>query len=98
ITRIDGVGDTTVFGARDYSMRIWLDPAKVETHGLAAADVVAALRAANVQVAAGAINQPPATSPGAFEVAVQTLGRLSTPEQFENIVVATDDEGRVTRL
>src|SRR5208337_1596154 len=55
ITRIDGVGDTIVFGARDYSMRVWLDPAKVQARGLTATDVVAALRAANVQVAAGAI-------------------------------------------
>jgi hydrophobe/amphiphile efflux-1 (HAE1) family protein len=98
ITRIDGVGDTIVFGARDYSMRVWLDPAKVQTRGLTADDVVAALRAANIQVAAGSINQPPATSPGAFELAVQTLGRLSDPEQFQDIVVATDTDGRVTRL
>lgn len=97
-SRIDGVGDTKVFGARDYSMRIWLDPAKVQSRGLTASDVVAALRAANVQVAAGAINQPPATSPSGFEVAVQTLGRLSTPDQFNDIVVATDEDGRVTRV
>jgi HAE1 family hydrophobic/amphiphilic exporter-1 len=98
ITRIDGVGDTLVFGARDYSMRVWLDPAKVQARGLTADDVVTALRAANIQVAAGSINQPPATSPGAFELAVQTLGRLSSPEQFQEIVVATDEDGRVTRL
>ncbi len=98
LTRIDGVGDTIVFGARDYSMRIWLDPAKVQARGLTATDVVTALRAANVQVAAGAINQPPATSPGGFEIAVQTLGRLSSPEQFSDIVVATDPDGRVTRV
>ncbi len=90
ITRVDGVGDTIVFGARDYSMRIWLDPAKVQSRGLTSSDVVAALRAANVQVAAGAINQPPATSPGGFQVAVQTLGRLTSPEQFSDIIVATD--------
>ena len=98
ITRIDGVGDTIVFGARDYSMRVWLDPALVQARKLTASDVVAALRAANVQVAAGSINQPPATSPGAFEIAVQTLGRLSDPAQFKEIVVATDDDGRVTRV
>src|SRR6202171_676259 len=98
VTRIDGVGDTIVFGARDYSMRVWLDPAKVQARGLTADDVVTALRAANIQVAAGSINQPPATSPGAFELAVQTLGRLSSPEQFQEIVVATDEDGRVTRL
>src|SRR5580692_10344662 len=69
ITRVDGVGDTIVFGARDYSMRVWLDPARVQARSLTADDVVSALRAANVQVAAGAINQPPATSLGAFELA-----------------------------
>ncbi len=98
IARIDGVGDTVVFGARDYSMRIWLDPAKVQSRNLTASDVVAAVRGANVQVAAGAVNQPPATSPGAFQVAVQTLGRLSTPDQFGDIVIATDSDGRVTRV
>src|ERR1700716_1010082 len=98
ITRIDGVGDTIVFGARDYSMRVWLDPAKVQARKLTASDVVAALRAANVQVAAGSINQPPATSPAGFQVAVQTLGRLKNPGQFTDIIVATDPDGRVTRV
>src|SRR5215470_12339707 len=98
ITRLDGVGDITVFGARDYSMRVWLDPAQIQSRGLTASDVVAALRGNNIQVASGAINQPPATSPGGFQVAVQTLGRLSSPEQFNDIVVATGEDGRVTRL
>jgi len=98
LTRVDGVGDTVVFGARDYSMRIWLDPAKVQSRNLTASDVVTALRAANVQVAAGAINQPPAKSPAGFQVAVETLGRLQTPEQFADIIVATDEDGRVTRV
>ena len=98
LTRIDGVGDTIVFGARDYSMRVWLDPAKTQSRGLTADDVVTALRAANVQVAGGAINQPPAKSPGGFQVAVQTLGRLTSPEQFSDIIVARDPDGRVTRV
>src|SRR5271155_43115 len=98
LTRVDGVGDTVILGARDYSMRVWLDPAKVQSRGLTASDVVTALRAANVQVAAGAINQPPATSPGGFQVAVQTLGRLTSPDQFSDIIVATDQDGRVTRV
>ena len=98
IARIDGVGDVRVFGARDYSMRIWLDPARVAARGLTASDVVGALRGANLQVAAGAINQPPATAPGGFEIAVQTLGRLSDPKQFANIVIARDEQGRVTRI
>ena len=98
LARIDGVGDTVVFGARDYSMRIWLDPAKLQARGLTATDIVIALRGANVAVSAGALNQPPATSPGGFQIAVLTLGRLATTDQFEDIVVATDPEGRVTRV
>jgi HAE1 family hydrophobic/amphiphilic exporter-1 len=98
LTRVDGVGDIVVFGARDYSMRIWLDPAKMQARGLTSSDAVAALRANNISVAAGSINQPPTHSPGGFEVAVQTLGRLSTPEQFGEIVIATDPDGRVTRI
>ncbi len=98
ITRVDGVGDTIVFGARDYSMRIWLDPAKTQARGLTASDVVTALRGNNVQVASGAVNQPPAMSQGGFELAVQTLGRLSTPEQFADIIVATNADGQVTRV
>ena len=98
LARLDGVGDTQVFGARDYSMRIWLDPARVQARNLSASDVVEALRANNVAVSAGAINQPPATSPGGFQIAVQTLGRLTSPEQFNDIVVSTDPDGRVTRI
>ncbi len=90
LARVDGVGDVNVFGARDYSMRVWLDPAKVAARGLTAGDVVNALRAANLQVAAGAINQPPASSPGAFQISVQTLGRLRDVEQFGDIVVRAD--------
>jgi hydrophobe/amphiphile efflux-1 (HAE1) family protein len=96
--RIDGVGDVRVFGARDYSMRVWLDPAKVAARDLTASDVVAAMRAANLQVAAGAINQPPASSPGAFTLTVQTLGRLTTPEEFANIIVRAEPDGSVVRV
>lgn len=98
LARIDGVGDARIFGARDYSMRIWLDPALVAARNLTANDVVNALRGANLQVAAGAINQPPARSTGAFELTVQTLGRLSDPEQFRDIIVSRDNQGRVTRV
>jgi hydrophobe/amphiphile efflux-1 (HAE1) family protein len=98
LARVDGVGDVRIFGARDYAMRIWLDPAKVAARGLTAGEVVAALRAANLQVAAGSINQPPARSPGAFQLSVQTLGRLSSPEQFENIVVSAQPDGSVVRV
>src|SRR5882757_4628808 len=88
--RVDGVGNVLVFGARDYSMRVWLDPARVAGHNLTAAEVVAALRAANLQVAAGSINQAPAVSAGAFTLSVQTLGRLSAPEEFGNVVLRAE--------
>src|SRR6516164_7975842 len=76
LTRVEGVGNVIVFGARDYSMRVWLDPARVAAHNMTATEVVLAMRAANLQVAAGAINQAPATSPGGFTLTVNTLGRL----------------------
>ncbi len=98
LSRVDGVGNVSIFGARDYSMRVWLDPAKVAARGLTASEVVAAMRAANLQVAAGSINQAPATSPGAFTLSVQTLGRLTAPEQFENIVVRAGADGSVVRV
>jgi hydrophobe/amphiphile efflux-1 (HAE1) family protein len=93
LARLDGVGDVRVFGSRDYSMRVWLDPGKVAARGLTAGDVVNAIRAANLQVAAGAINQPPAQAPGAFQLSVQTLGRLSDVEQFGNIVIRSEPGG-----
>ena len=89
LTRIDGVGDVTVFGARDYSMRIWLDPEKVASRGLTAGEVVAALQAANLQVAAGAINQAAGLVARRVHPDVNTLGRL-TPDQFENIVLRAE--------
>jgi len=95
LARLDGVGDVRVFGARDYSMRVWLDPDKVAARGMTAGEVVNALRAANLQVAAGAINQPPAASPGAFQLSVRTLGRLSDPQQFSDIVLRADADGQV---
>ncbi|MFM7084593.1 MAG: efflux RND transporter permease subunit [Hyphomicrobium sp.] len=98
ISRIDGVGDVRIFGSRDYSMRVWLDPAKVAARSLAAGDVLQALRAANLQVAAGAINQPPATSDAGFTLPVQTLGRLGSVKEFENIVIKSDRDGEVVRL
>src|SRR5258705_4202266 len=72
LTRINGVGSITVFGSRDYSMRIWLDPQRLESLGMTAADVTLALVGQNVQVASGVLNQPPVDRPGAFQIAVQT--------------------------
>ena len=87
LLRIDGVGSITVFGSRDYSMRIWLDPNRLQSLGMTAADVTLALQGQNIQVASGVLNQPPTEQPGAFQVAVKTLGRLAQPEEFGSIVV-----------
>jgi hydrophobe/amphiphile efflux-1 (HAE1) family protein len=98
LARLDGVGDVRVFSARDYAMRVWLDPDRIAARGLTAGDVVAALRGQNVQVAAGVLNQPPVPQSAAYQLNIETLGRLQDPRQFENIIVRTDDAGRVTRL
>jgi hydrophobe/amphiphile efflux-1 (HAE1) family protein len=98
LARLPGVGDVQLFGARDYAMRIWLDPDKTAAYRLTAAEVLAALQAQNLQVSAGVLNQPPVSGDGAYQINVQTLGRLATPEQFADIIVKTDDRGRVTRI
>jgi hydrophobe/amphiphile efflux-1 (HAE1) family protein len=98
IARLDGVGDVQTFGARDYAMRIWLDPDKVASHNLTAGDVVAALRAQNTEVSAGVLAQPPVANPNAFQINVEALGRLTDPAQFADIVVKADNDGRMTRV
>ncbi|WP_029348967.1 multidrug efflux RND transporter permease subunit [Bosea sp. 117] len=87
LQRVNGVGSITVFGSRDYAMQIWLDPDRLQSLNLTATDVTAALQAQNIQVASGVLNAPPVPQQLAFQVAVRTLGRLSTPEEFGNIVV-----------
>ena len=97
LSRIYGVGSVTVFGSRDYSMRVWLDPDRLQSLNLTAADVTNALQAQNVQVASGTLNQPPVDRPGAFQLTVRTLGRLSDPAEFGQIVVK-QSENAVVRL
>ncbi len=87
LSRIDGVGSITVFGSRDYAMRIWLDPDRLQSLGLTAGDVVIALQGQNVQVASGVLNQPPVNHPRAFQISVVTQGRLKDAGEFANIVV-----------
>jgi hydrophobe/amphiphile efflux-1 (HAE1) family protein len=87
LTRVDGVGSIIVFGSRDYAMRVWLDPDRLQSLGMTASDVTTALQGQNIQVASGLLNQPPMSQPGAFQVSVQTLGRLADPDQFANVVV-----------
>ncbi|HMA71750.1 MAG TPA: multidrug efflux RND transporter permease subunit [Xanthobacteraceae bacterium] len=97
LTRVDGVGSLTVFGGRDYSMRIWLDPDRLQSLSMTANDVTVALLGQNIQVASGVLNQQPMEHAGAFEVAVQTLGRLADPDEFSNIVVK-QTPGALVRL
>src|SRR5580658_10372945 len=87
VTRVDGVGSITVFGARDYSMRVWLDPDRLQSLGMTATDVVTALQGQNIQVASGMLDQPPITQQGAFQITVRTLGRLAEPDEFASIVI-----------
>ncbi|WP_339929685.1 multidrug efflux RND transporter permease subunit [uncultured Brevundimonas sp.] len=99
LLRLEGVGSVQVFGGGNYSMRVWIDPAKAAARNLTGPDIVAALRAQNVQAAAGAIGQPPFdANAAAFQLPVQVQGRLSDSEQFNDIVIKTDAEGRVTRV
>ena len=98
IARQDGVGSVQVFGGRDYSMRIWLDPDKIAARNMTAGEVVAALQAQNVQVSSGVLGQPPVPQPGAFQLNVQTLGRLIDPAQFAAVVIKSDSLGRITRI
>ncbi len=97
LTRVDGVGSLTIFGERAYAMRIWLDPHRLQSVNLTATDVTIALQAQNIQVASGVLNQPPVDTPGAFQIPVQTLGRLADPDEFANIVVKTTPQA-VVRL
>ena len=97
LTRVDGVGSLTIFGERAYAMRVWLDPHRLQAVNLTATDVTIALQAQNIQVASGVLNQPPVETPGAFQIPVQTLGRLADPDEFANIVVKTTPQA-VVRL
>ncbi len=97
LARITGVGEVKLFGA-DYSMRIWLDPERLKARELTTNDVVSAIREQNVQVAAGQIGQPPVPEGQSFQYTINTLGRLSDVEQFENIIVKTAEQGRLTRV
>ena len=98
LARLPGVGDVQFNGGREYAMRIWLDPDKAAAYDLNASDALSALRAQNLQVSAGILNQPPISGDAAYQINVETLGRLTTPEQFAEIIVKSDSRGRVTRI
>ncbi|MEM5461651.1 multidrug efflux RND transporter permease subunit [Paraburkholderia phytofirmans] len=98
IARLPGVADFWMLGDRQYAMRIWIDPDKAASYNISASEILAAIRAQNAQVSAGVLNQPPVASSQAYQINVEALGRLSTPEQFGDIIVKSDPQGRVTRI
>ncbi|MGH9158977.1 MAG: efflux RND transporter permease subunit, partial [Vicinamibacteraceae bacterium] len=98
LMKISGVGDAQVFGAGEYSMRVWLDPDRLASRELTATDVVRAIREQNVQVAAGVLGGPPAPTDTTFQLSINTRGRLTTEEEFANIVVRATAEGEITRV
>ena len=98
LARVPGVGDVFLFGQRDYSMRIWVDPNKVAMRQMTVTDVVNAIREQNAQVATGAIGQEPMQGRQEAQITLSTLGRLSDVEQFENIILKTTRDGRITRI
>jgi hydrophobe/amphiphile efflux-1 (HAE1) family protein len=98
LARLDGVGDVQVFGAGQFSMRIWLDPEKIASRDLTADDVVNAVREQNIQVAAGQLGAPPLPSATEFQVAINAKGRLTTEDDFRSIIVKTGADGQVTLL
>src|SRR5436309_2377456 len=98
LARGQGVGDVVIFGQQDYSMRVWLDPDKLQSRNLTASDAIRVLREQNVQVAAGQIGQPPVPRGQDFQYTMSTLGRLVEADQFADIVLKTGTDGEVTYL
>src|SRR5687767_14771705 len=98
IKRVPGVGNVLKFGERKYAMRLWLDPARLAARRITASDVVNALREQNLQVAAGALGDAPADANQMFTMSVRTLGRLTEPSQFENVVVKAGRDGALARV
>ncbi|RYG15558.1 MAG: efflux RND transporter permease subunit, partial [Caulobacteraceae bacterium] len=98
LTRSYGVGDVQTFGQGPYSMRVWLDPDKLASRSMTPGDVVAALREQNVQVAAGQVGAPPSPGQAGFQISVNTQGRLTTEQEFGDIIVRAGDNGEISRL
>src|SRR5271170_4950878 len=98
LKRIPGVADVIIFGERKYSMRLWLDPARMAGRALTATDVVTALSEQNVEIAAGQVGQQPSPEGQQYQISVRAVGRLSEPSQFENIILKTNADGTLVRL
>ena len=95
LSRIEGVSDVLLFGQRDYSMRVWVDPDKLAYRNMTATDVVAALREQNLQISTGKLGQPPSPKGQQQELTFDIVGRLKTVEQFENVILKVSEDGRV---
>jgi multidrug efflux pump len=98
LARLPGVGDITYLGQRDYSMRIWVDPQKLDARNLTSADIISAISQQNAQVAAGQIGQPPVPHGQVFQYTMTTLGRLRDEQEFRNMVIKSDTNGRIVRM
>ncbi|HYZ23126.1 MAG TPA: efflux RND transporter permease subunit, partial [Rhodopila sp.] len=98
IARTPGVGNTQIFGQRQYAMRVWMDPVRMSALGIAASDVVTAIQQQNLQVAAGQIGQPPVSGAQQQQLTILTPGELTTPEQFANIIIRTNENGGLVRI
>ena len=98
LARNPGIGDVVLFGSRDYSLRVWLDPEQLASRNMNAGEVLKALREQNVQVAAGRIGQPPTPAGQDFQLTINTVGRLIDPKDFDDVIVKTGSNGEVTRL
>jgi HAE1 family hydrophobic/amphiphilic exporter-1 len=95
VKRVPGVGDVMIFGERKYAMRVWLDPVRLAARSLTASDVVNALLEQNVEIPAGQLGQPPSDATQAFQIPVRVVGRLSSPAEFDNIIVKNSANGLV---
>ncbi len=97
--RTPGVGDVNINAARDYAMRVWIDPDRAAARDLTVDEIVAALRNNNLQVAGGAVGAPPFNdNPAAYQLSIRAQGRLDTPEEFADAIIKRDAQGRVTRI
>ena len=98
IARLNGVGEVNVFGAGNYSMRIWLDTEKMANLGVSVAEIQAAIQTQNIQVSAGALGQEPGPDKQKFQITLRTKGRLLEPEEFENIIIRANLDGSIIRM
>ena len=98
LKRVPGVADVLIFGERKYAMRLWIDPTRMASRGITASDVTNALREQNVQVAAGAVGQPPVAQGQLYQISLRAAGRLTEPSEFDNIIVKAGKDGVLVRL